>query len=99
MPSGDDATVIGLSSETLVGQSYFDGGGGLHIVLGLHSTLIVAMQLPSGPLNTDHFWFGVVAGWDCGIGGLTTFGGRSGPAGRGCCDAGCGCCAPGLDCM
>lgn len=43
--------MIGFSSDTLSGHAYLNGGGGLHVAFGWHSTLIAAMQ-PSLALNT-----------------------------------------------
>jgi hypothetical protein len=41
------ATVIGFSSDTPWGHVTLNGGGGLHVAFGWHSTLIAAMQVPS----------------------------------------------------
>lgn len=88
------ATVIGLSSETLSGQAYLNGGGGLHVAFGGHSLLIAAMQLPSLALNTVHR-----VSCDCAGGGFV------GCAGGGFCVGGGGfaittggfCCGGGCD--
>jgi hypothetical protein len=72
------ATVIGFSSDTLSGHAYLNGGGGLHVAFGTHSTLIAAMQ-PSLALNTvQRASFDVVVGVE---GGPCVFGGfvRIGP--------------------
>src|SRR5262245_7810330 len=84
-------TVTGLSSDTSSGHAVLNGGGGLHVAFGWHSTLIAAMQ-PSLILNSvqrasfDGGGVGCCAGGGvcCAGGGgfaITTGGGCGGCAG------------------
>jgi hypothetical protein len=82
-----------------------NGGGGLHVACGLHSTFGAAMQTPSACLYTLHLAFGgTVCACGCGIGGLITTGGPGcadcvGGVGVGVdCGGGCGCDVVGCGC-
>lgn len=84
-PPSCETTVTGFSSETSAGHAVLNGGGGLHVAFGWHSTLIAAMQ-PSWALKTVH------ARSPCGVvtGGVVVTGGGVGCGwGGGCCGGGC----------
>lgn len=50
------------------GQSYLNGGGGLHVAPARHSTFTAAMHVPSFALYTDHFWLVGATGGGVGVG-------------------------------
>lgn len=89
-PLSCETTVTGLSSETPAGQLILNGGGGLQVAFGWHSTLMAAEQ-PSLVLKTVHarsFTGGVVEPGVVEPGGVC--GCDGGPCGGGvCCDGGC----------
>lgn len=92
-PLSCERTVTGLSSETSAGHVVLNGGGGLHVALGWHSTLIAAEHEPSLFLKTVHatsLCVGVVCGGggSCGRGGFTTTGPFGGVGGGACCSGG-----------